>query len=182
MPQSEFSQHKELLVKDLSIDHQLKVVLLDHVFDPFGNDRLDSAVVNLLELFLSHISGLLNNLADIILRLPLVDEHVCRLAICIAVGHRLARDITLILGQVVATTEGIIWKRVHTIAHDRFIIELFPVIVDRATPFSFVFARFRLLLSTLCVDIRPVMAMSACSTVDVDTNKPVLEVLTLHLL
>lgn len=26
------------------------------------------------------------------------------------------------------------------------------------------------------------MAMSACSTVDVDTNKPVLEVLTLHLL
>ena len=81
MLQSEFGQHKELAVEDLSVNHKLEVVLLDHVFDPIGHCVLDPTIVNLLDLLLSFISSLLHHFANIALGLSLIDEHVSRLTI-----------------------------------------------------------------------------------------------------
>lgn len=74
--QNQFDQEEELSVEHLTVDHELNIVLLDHLFDPVRDVSLHSLVVDKVH-FLSFLSRVVYvHLTDVLLDPSFVDEHV----------------------------------------------------------------------------------------------------------
>ena len=107
-------------VKDLSVDDELNIVLLDLVLDPVRDNRLYSPKVHLTDDLLLSPSKL--DLSERLLFLLLVDEHVGRFAPISSLSTVDILFIGCVRGRF--TAKRVSWKLVVSICVNMLIIDI----------------------------------------------------------